>query len=126
VGSGWPWAVVRVVTGPGWSGRGGGWPAGGGEEVQPLLLAVPSVGEVEGDVASAVPGGAGGDRDQVAADVAARALAKGRLARAPAARTRLCAIAAMDSQAAFAAKTPEGMCASGPLVMSAKTCSTIA
>ena len=39
--------------------------------------------------------------------VAALALAKGRLARAPAARTRLCAIAAMDSQAAFAVKTPE-------------------
>ena len=41
--------------------------------------------------------------------VAPRALAKGRLASALAARTRLCAIAAMDSQAAFAAKTPEGM-----------------
>ena len=39
--------------------------------------------------------------------IAARALAKGRLARAPAARTRLWAVAAMDSQAAFAAKTPE-------------------
>jgi hypothetical protein len=34
-------------------------------------------------------------------------LAKGRLASVPAARTSLCAIAAMDSQAAFAAKTPE-------------------
>jgi hypothetical protein len=40
--------------------------------------------------------------------VAARAFAKGRLARAPAARSRLCAMAAMDSQAALAAKTPEG------------------
>ena len=41
--------------------------------------------------------------------VAALAFANGRLASAPAARTRLCAIAAMDSQAAFAAKTPDGM-----------------
>jgi len=36
--------------------------------------------------------------------VAALAFAKGRLASAPAARTRLCAIAAIASQAAFAAK----------------------
>ncbi len=41
--------------------------------------------------------------------VAPRAFAKGRLARAPAARSRLCAMAATGSQAAFAAKTPEGM-----------------
>jgi hypothetical protein len=39
--------------------------------------------------------------------VAARAFAKGRLASAPAARTRLCAIAAIDSHAALAAKAPE-------------------
>ena len=61
-------------------------------------------------MAAAVAGGAGGDGDQVAADRRGpRAFAKGRLASAPAARTRLCAIAAMDSHAAFAAKTPEGM-----------------
>ena len=41
--------------------------------------------------------------------VAARAFANGRLARAPAARTRLWAMAATDSHAAFAAKTPDGM-----------------
>ena len=35
-------------------------------------------------------------------------------------------MAAADSQAAFAAKTPEGMWARGPLVTSAKTCSTTA
>ena len=34
-------------------------------------------------------------------------------------------MAAMASQAAFAAKTPDGRWASGPLVTSAKTCSTI-
>ena len=35
-------------------------------------------------------------------------------------------MAAMDSHAAFAVNTPEGMCARGPLVTSAKTCSTMA
>jgi hypothetical protein len=35
-------------------------------------------------------------------------------------------MAAMASQAAFAVKTPDGMWASGPLVTSAKTCSTSA
>ena len=46
--------------------------------------------------------------------VAARAFAKGGLASAQAERTRSGAMAAIDSQAAFAAKTPEGMRASGP------------
>jgi membrane-associated protease RseP (regulator of RpoE activity) len=41
--------------------------------------------------------------------VAARALAKGRLARAPTARRRLCAMATIDCHAAFAAKTPDGI-----------------
>jgi hypothetical protein len=40
--------------------------------------------------------------------VAARALAKGRLASAPAARSRLRAVAAIDSQAAFTMNTPSG------------------
>jgi len=40
--------------------------------------------------------------------VAPRAFAKGRLASAPAARTRLCAMAAIDSQAAFAVNFPKG------------------
>jgi hypothetical protein len=41
--------------------------------------------------------------------VAAQALAKGRLATASAARSRLCAMAAIGSHAAFAANTPDGM-----------------
>ena len=45
--------------------------------------------------------------------VAARALAKARLARAPAARSRLCAMAAKASQAAFAAKDPGGQVSEG-------------
>ena len=68
------------------------------------MLAVPAFGQVEGEVAAAVAGGAGGDGDQVAADGRGPGLREGGLARAPAARSRLCAMAAMDSQAAFAAK----------------------
>ena len=52
----------------GWSGRCGGWPAGRIEEAEPFVLAVPAFGQVQGEVAAAVPGGAGGDGDQVAAD----------------------------------------------------------
>ena len=109
-GFGWPWRPSRVRTGPGWSGRCGGRAAGGGEQVQPFVLAVPAFGQVQGEVAAAVPGGAGGDGDQVAADGRGPGLREGQgLARAPAARSRLCAMAAMDSQAAFAAKTPDGI-----------------
>ena len=35
-------------------------------------------------------------------------------------------MAAIDSHAAFAANNPDGRCASGPSVQSAKTCSTTA
>ena len=56
-------AVAAVGRGPGrgWSGRRGGRRAGRGEQVLPLLLAVPAFGQVHGEVA--VPGGAGGDGD---------------------------------------------------------------
>ena len=37
------------------------------EEVHPFLFAVPAVGQVQGDFAVAVAGGAGGDVDEVAA-----------------------------------------------------------
>jgi hypothetical protein len=56
------------VTGPGWSGRPGWRPAGGLEEIEPFLLAVPAFGQVHGDAAAAVAGGPGGDVDEVAAD----------------------------------------------------------
>ena len=44
-----------------------GWPAGGFEQVHPLVLAVPVFGEMHGEVAAAVAGGAGGDADEVGA-----------------------------------------------------------
>ena len=56
-----------AVTGSGWSGRPGGRAAGGFEQVHPFGLAVPVFGQVQGDVASAVAGGPGGDGDEVAA-----------------------------------------------------------
>src|SRR5215467_10899077 len=62
-------AVRCVVTGSGWSGRSGsGRAAPGVEQVRPFGLAVPALGQVQGEVAAAVPGDAGGDVDQVAAD----------------------------------------------------------
>src|SRR5947207_8386809 len=54
--------------GRGWSGRGVGGAAGGVPEAEPFVLAVPVFGQVEGEVSSAVAGGAGGDGDEVAAD----------------------------------------------------------
>ena len=59
--------AVGVLTGLGWSGRCGGRSAGGLEQVHPLVLAVPVLGHVHGDVAPSVPGGAGGDVDEVTA-----------------------------------------------------------
>ena len=68
---------LRVRTGSGWSGRCGGRPAGCGEEVQPFVFAVPALGQVQGDVAPAVVGGAGGDVDEVAAQRGAACLGVG-------------------------------------------------
>src|SRR5215467_11738644 len=61
-------AVRCVVTRSGWSGGSGWRPAAGVEQVHPFVLAVPACGQVQGEVAAAVPGDAGGDVDQVAAD----------------------------------------------------------
>jgi hypothetical protein len=63
-------ASRRWGCGPGlgWSGRCGGWPAGGFEEAGPFVLAVPAFGQVQGDAVPAVAGGPRGDGDQVAAD----------------------------------------------------------
>ena len=65
--AGWPGGVAGR-TGLGWSGRCGGRSAGGFEQVQPCVLAVPAFGQVQGEAAAAVADGPGGDGDQVAAD----------------------------------------------------------
>jgi hypothetical protein len=51
--------------------------AGGAVEVQPVVLAVPVPGQVEGDAVAAVAGDPGGDGDQVAAQRGAASLAQG-------------------------------------------------
>jgi hypothetical protein len=55
--------AIGVRTGRGWSGRGGGRAAGRGEQAEPFVFAVPAVRQVEGEVAAAMPGDAGGDGD---------------------------------------------------------------
>ena len=51
--------------------------AGGGEQGHPFVLAVPAFGQVQRDVPAAVPGGPGGDVDEVTADGGAAGLAVG-------------------------------------------------
>ena len=67
-GSEWPLRPSGCGPGRGWSGRCGGRAAGRAEQVEPFMLAVPALGQVQGEATAAVPGGAGGDGDQVAAD----------------------------------------------------------
>jgi len=67
----------------GWSGRLGGWAGGGFEQVHQLLFAVPVFGQVQGEVAVAVAGGAGGDVDQVAADGGAAGFGVGEAGQGP-------------------------------------------
>lgn len=55
-----------------------------------------------------------------------RARACGPPASTPVARSRLWAIAAHSTQAEFAPKLPDGMCANGPSIRSANTVSMIA
>ena len=89
-------------------------------------MVVPAFGQVQGEVAAAVAGGAGRDVDEVAADGGAAGPGVGELARAPAARSRLQLMAAQASHAALAAKEPDGRWARGPSFQSAKTCSMMA
>ena len=122
--SGWPLGRWDVVTGSGgWSGHLGGQSAGGFEQAHPVLFAVPSCGQVQGDLAAAAAGGTGGDSVRSRRSVAPLALAQARPASDPAARSRLWLMAAQASQAPLAGNEPDGRCASGPSVQSAKTCS---
>jgi len=70
------------------------------------VLAVRSFGQVEGEVAAAVAGGAPATAIRSRGMVAARALAWRRPARVPAARSRLWAMAAMASQAGNSSPWP--------------------
>ena len=83
VSAGWPWAVSVRRPGPGWSGRVRGRSGGGLEQVHPLGLPVPFPGQVQGDFAAAVAGGAGGDVDQVAAQRGPSGLGAGEAGQGP-------------------------------------------
>jgi hypothetical protein len=61
----------------------GGWAGGGFEQVHPLGLAVPAVGQVQGDLAPAVAGNPGGDIDEVAAQRGAAGLGAGEAGQRP-------------------------------------------
>ena len=69
-------ALCRVARGrcaggdrvSGWSGRPGGRAAGGFEQGPPFAFAVPVLRQVQGQLAAAAAGEAGGDVDQVGAD----------------------------------------------------------
>ena len=52
--------------------------AGGGEQGHPFVFPVPACWEMQGDVPAAVPGGAGGDVDEITADDGAAGLAVGK------------------------------------------------
>lgn len=60
------WGRAGAVTGSGLVRPPVRQPPGRLEQVQPFLLAVPSLGRVEGDVAASVPGDPGGHDDEVA------------------------------------------------------------
>ena len=60
--------MVFVVSSGVWRSGRAGWPtAGGFDEVEPFLLVVPVLRQVQGNVAAAVAGRPGGDVDEVAA-----------------------------------------------------------
>ena len=63
------------------------------------MSAVPAFGQVQGDLAAAVPGGAGGEVDEVAADGSAAGFGIGEAGQGAAARSRLWLMAAEASQA---------------------------
>ena len=119
-------AAVGVRTGPGWSGRCGGRAAGGVEEVQPFVLAVPAFGQVQGDVAAAVPGDAGGDVDQVAADGGAAGLGEGEAGQGSGGAQQVVRHGRDRQPGGVRGEEPGGQVSQGAVVPSAKTCSTTA
>ena len=90
------------------------------------MFAVPAFGQVQGEVAAAVAGGAGGDVDEVAADGGAAGFGVAEAGQGAGGAQQVVADGGEASQAALAGNEPEGRWASGPSVQSAKTCSMTA
>ena len=89
------------------------------------MFAVPAFGQVQRDVAVAVPGGAGGDVDQVAADGGAAGLGVGEAGQGAGGAQQVVRDSGAGQPGGVGGEEPDGRCASGPSVTSAKTCSTI-
>ena len=86
------------------------------------MLAVPAFGEVHGEVAVAVPGGARGDVDEVAADRGASGLGVGEAGQGPGGAQQVAADGG-EGEPGGVGREAAGRWASGPSVQSAKTCS---
>src|SRR5512133_3229968 len=98
---------------------------GGGAELVPLLGPGPMRGQMQNGSALR-PGQSGGHGEEVAAQ---RRTAGGRMAvsgEVPAARSRLCVIAAQIAHAALDANWPDGRWANGPSMTSDRAVSMIA
>ena len=91
------------------------------------MLAVPGFGQVQGDVAAAVPGGAGGDVDEVATDGGAAGLAAvGEAGQEFDGTQQIAGDGGAGQPGGIGREKRDGRWASGPSFQSAKTCSTIA
>jgi hypothetical protein len=130
VWGGWPaaagrWGVVTDVRG--WSGRSGGWAAGGFEEVHPFLFAVPALGQVHGEVAAAMAGDAGGDVDEVTAQRGAPGFGASEAGQGSGGAQQVVADGGEGNPGRVGRERAlDGRWARGPWVQSASTCSTMA
>jgi hypothetical protein len=87
---------------------------------------VPAFGQVDGEVAVAVAGDAGGDGDQVAADGRAAALGVERPGERAGGAGQVGSDRGQGEPRGIGGEVPYGRWASGPSFQSAKTCSMIA
>lgn len=111
------------VTGLGWSGRGGGRAGCGVEQAGPFLLAVPAVGQVDGEVAVAVAGGPCGDIDEVAAQCGAAGLGVGQARQRSGGPQQVAADRGERQPGGVRGERAGGKVREGPSDQSAKTCS---
>jgi len=114
------------VTGLGWSGRGGGWAAGGFEQVEPFLAVVPVLGEVHGEVAAAVAGDASRDGDELAADGGAAGPWVEAPGQGPGGAGQVRADGGQGEPRGAGREMPGGQVSEWPSLQSAKVCSTTA
>jgi hypothetical protein len=100
--------------------------AGGSQQGQPFVLAVPGLGQVQRDVPAAVAGGGGGNVDEVAADDSAVGLTVGQNGQGFGGAQQVVRDRDAGQPGRIGGRNPDGRWASGPSVQSAKSCSIIA